>query len=70
MKHSRMIQNEIKKLRKIKACGTHQWIGPIKEIEFLERNGTIRMIHYEVHCKNCPIVYLFSNKINAEEAIK
>ena len=70
MKHSRIVQNAIKDVRKIKACGTHCWVGPIKEIKFLERNGSVRMIHYEVRCKTCPLVAHFINEEEATEAIK
>ena len=64
MKHSRIVQNAIKDVRKIKACGTHRWVGPIKEVEVLG------IVVYEVRCENCPAGYHFSNRGKAMEAIK
>ncbi len=59
-----MIANELDKLKRIKECGEHEWIGPIKKVEFCDG-----MITYQVMCKNCPLGKVFTNEADAEDAI-
>lgn len=64
MRYDKMISGEVAKLKRIKECGEHEWIGPIKKIEHSDG-----MVFYQVQCRYCPLGKMFVNESDAEVAI-